>query len=288
MSWVFLLIGTIMVIVFLVLMFKGQKYDYMLEGIEGDTYPFKFLYSVGLALQDYKIVHLKGKVGEKLRSYSTLLYSKQYSEFYARITWAQALSLSFLCLILGFLGAGLLGDDMVGFCVLIGVALAVFVMYYFLTYLKEKIVERKTRCEIEFPDAISKLALIVNSGVILHEAWKIIAYGKEGVFYDLMKASCVEMDNGKSDVDAIYEFGVLTNSDGIKKFTSALIQSVERGGGDLPHFLINQSAELWANKRQTMLQKGEKAAGALLMPIAIMFLGTMVIVLAAAMQSFGL
>ena len=37
-----------------------------------------------------------------------------------------------------------------------------------------------------------------------------------------------------------------------------------------------------------MLQKGEKAAGALLMPIALMFCGVMLIVIAAAMQSFSM
>ena len=116
----------------------------------------------------------------------------------------------------------------------------------------------------------------------------MVAFGKEGVFYDLMKHSCEEIDNGISDADAIHNFGALTNSEDIKKFTSALIQSIERGGGDLPIFLANQSSELWASKRQYVLQKGEKAASALLAPIGIMFVGIILIVVAAAMQSFGM
>ena len=96
------------------------------------------------------------------------------------------------------------------------------------------------------------------------------------------------MKNGMPEIDAIYNFGVEINSPDIKKFTSALIQSIERGGGDLPIFLAGQSAELWEHRRQTMLQKGEKAAGALLMPIALMFCGVMLIVIAAAMQSFSM
>ena len=158
--------------------------------------------------------------------------------------------------------------------------------YYFAAYTKDKIETRKNVCESEFPNAISKLALIVNSGMILHDAWKLVAEGNEGVFYKMMQDSCEDMNNGKADVDAIYEFGVLTNSDDIKKFTTALIQSIERGGSDLPQFLVNQSTELWARRRQIMLQKGEKAAGALLMPIMLMFIGVIMIVLSAAMQSF--
>ena len=96
------------------------------------------------------------------------------------------------------------------------------------------------------------------------------------------------MENGKSDIDAIYEFGVLTNSDDIRKFTSALIQSIERGGGNLPMFLANQSSELWIRRKQIMLQKVETAASALLMPISLMLVGVMLIVISAAMQSFSL
>jgi len=37
-----------------------------------------------------------------------------------------------------------------------------------------------------------------------------------------------------------------------------------------------------------LLQKGEKAAGALLAPIGLMFAGVMLIVVSAAIQSFGI
>ena len=131
------------------------------------------------------------------------------------------------------------------------------------------------------------MALIVNSGVILNEAWEMIATGKEGTFYDLMKQACDEMRNGKSEIDAISDFGMKTNSDEIKKFTSALVQSIERGGGDLPAFLENQSAELWVFKRQYMLQKGEKAAGTLLAPVVLMFVGVILIVMTAAMGNIS-
>ena len=80
----------------------------------------------------------------------------------------------------------------------------------------------------------------------------------------------------------------MTNSDSIKKFVSALIQSIERGGSDLPQFLANESSELWNEKRQMLLQKGEKAASKLLMPIAIMFLGIILIVISSAIQSFSM
>ena len=61
-----------------------------------------------------------------------------------------------------------------------------------------------------------------------------------------------------------------------------MIQSMEKGGGELTIFLTNQSSELWTYKRQKMLQSGEKAATKLLMPIMLIFFGIIIIILAAA------
>ncbi len=286
MRLVFLIIATVAIIVFLVMLFKGAQYDYMMETLS-DDFPMTFVYGCGMALQELPQFKLQGKLGDDLRGTTALYFSRKYSEFYARIIWAQMLSFPLLSIGIFFVFAGIVGGDMGAFFAGMGVITAFLSAYYFYSLFRDRVKERKDACEREFPNAISKLALIVNSGVILHDAWKMVAYGKEGEFYTLMKKSCEAMDNGTSDIDAIYEFGVQTNSEDVKKFTSALIQGVERGGGDIPQFLVNQSAELWEFKRQYLLQKGEVAAGALLAPIGLMFGGIMLIIIAAAMQSFA-
>lgn len=288
MSIVVLALGTVFSLIFLILLFMGGKYDYMIEPLDSNIYPLKFFYSAGFALQNTKLFRLRGKLGERLRSTASLYYGKKFGEFYARAIWAQVLSYILVCLALFFLAAGLFSGDMCVFLALSGVVLAVLAAYYFMTYLENKLKERQSACESELPSAISKLALLVNSGATMHKAWKMVAFGKEGVIYDLMRKSCEAMDNGRSEIDALYDFSVLSNSPDVKKFTSALIQSVERGGGELPIFLANQSGELWGQHRQKLLQKGEQAASALLMPIAMMFFGVMLIVIASAVQSFSM
>ena len=287
-SLVCLGIGTIVFIIFAVSLLKGNKYDSLLEPLDGDDYPMKAIYSAGLALQESSLFQLRGALGEKLRGNATLCYGPKYSEYYARIVWAQVLSFAMLSISVMFPLAGMSGGSGTFMFAAIGIVIAIVFGYYFINKLNDVITTRRDACEEEFPNAISKLALLVNSGVILHNAWEMVAEGKPGVFYDLMRDSCEEMRNGVSDIDALYTFGVRSNSDDIKKFTTALIQSIERGGGELPAFLANQSSELWALKRQTLLQKGEKAASALLMPIALMFGGVMLIVIASAIQSFSL
>jgi tight adherence protein C len=98
-----------------------------------------------------------------------------------------------------------------------------------------------------------------------------------------MKNACVDMENGMSEVDAIHKFGRLTNSAEIRKFTSALTQSMERGGGELSDFLGRYALEMWGLKKQLMLQKGEAAASKLLMPTTLIFVGIIIVVIAGAL-----
>ena len=282
-----LILGTLCAVLFVLgLLFSG-KYGYMLRALEGDAFPLKSLYGVGFVLQERGLLRLRGKFGTQLRNEATLYYGAQYGEFYARVIWAQTITFVLLSLAIMLPLAGT-GGDMAGFFLLVTIVCAGLSGYYFLTYLRGKLTSRREQCEAEFPNAISKLALLVNSGVILHDAWKMVAFGKDGLFYDMMREACTAMDNGRPEIDAYYDFGVKSDSQDVKKFTSALVQSMERGGGELPTFLADQSGELWAQRRQYLLQKGEKAASALLMPIALMFAGIMLIVIAAALQSFSL
>lgn len=279
--------GSVLTTVMVILMISGKKYEYMLKPLEGDAFPLRSIYTVGLALQGQKKRNVYDSMAQGVRSDTIVLYSALFEEFYAKIVVAQILSVGLLCLCMGFSVGGMIGGEMGTFIALLGVIFCIISCYYFKTYTRNKVKARSDECESELPNAIAKLALMVNSGVILHDAWKLTADGDQGEFYRLMRKSCSEMENGKSDIEAIRQFGVETNSNEIKKFCTALIQNIERGGGELPIFLVNQSTEFWQLKRQKSLQKGEKAASALLIPIAMMFAGIILIVLASVIQSLS-
>lgn len=286
-SLVFMGIGVVLGIVFIVLMFLGSKYDNWLQPLDSFEFPLKSIYSDGIMLQKIPAFSLNGGIGEKLKLASRLLYGDRFMEFYARIFLAQALSFAHLLLAVFFIFAGIVGEKNYIYCVLGGVLFAAIFAVYFIIHPTQVVTDRTAACEKEFPNAISKLALIFNTGMILHESWFTVAYGKDGVFYDLMKESCEEMKNGQSDIAAIFNFGTKTNSEDIKKFVAALIQSIVNGDSrTLSTFLETQSNEIWEHRRQVVLQKGEKAAGELLAPIALMFIGIILIIMAAAMQSF--
>lgn len=285
MRLLYLILGTLSAMFFVLMSLRGKNQEKLLEPLDEEFYPIKALYTAGLSMQKLRIFRLRGKAGAKLREAASLYYGSKYAEYYSRMIWAQVLTYTLLAFSLFMLLAGALGT---GFFAFMGIVASALAAYYFFTYVSNKINERTLECEGEFSNAISKMALLVNSGMILNEAWKKVAYGKEGTFYDLMRQTCDEMDNGTPMTDAIYNFGTRCNSSEIKKFTSSLIQSLERGGGELPAFLISQSQEIMMFKRQYMLQKGEKAAGELLAPIGLMFASVIILVMVAALQSFKL
>ena len=281
MQVVFVCVGFILAIFFFIQLKRGEQYEWMVQNLDENEYPLNTLYSIGFAWSSMKVFRLKGKISASLHEQASLLYEPQYAEYYANIAWAQMLTLIHLFATVTFLLSGIMYESVI----LIfgaGVFLCILIGVYALQNMKNMLSKRTEECEIQLPEVVSTMAVLVNSGMVLHDAWNMIAENGTGPFYDLMKKISENMRNGLSDADAILQFGKVSNSSEIKKFTSALIQSMDKGGAELATFLAQQSSELWNEKRQRMLQSGEKAATKLLLPIVLIFVGIIIIVMTAA------
>ncbi len=276
----YILLGSISAIIFVIKLLKGEKFHYLVENLEGSEYPLKSLYSVGFSWGEGKLFALKGKFREKLIGQAKLLYDPKFAEYYANLVWAQFLTFIHLSLTVGFLLAAIMDSVLM---LLIGLVMAGVFGFYFINRMNDLLKTRETECTAELPEIVSTMALLINAGMMLRNAWRTIAESKEGTAYELMRQSCVDMDNGMSEVDAIHKFGRMSNSAEIRKFTSALAQSIERGGAELSDFLGRQSIEMWSLKKQLMLQKGEAAASKLLAPTVMLFIGIIIAVITGAL-----
>lgn len=281
MRYTIITIGTILAALFILQLVRGQKFTAMVENLDGNQYPLADLYVVGFTWSSTKLFAFRGKLAADLMNQASMLYEPQYAEYYGNLVWAQAITLGHLFITLTFLLAGIIYSSF-GLLLALGVFMSVFCVVYCIEDMKNTLSKRTTNCERELAEVVSTMAILVNSGMVLRDVWFLISEKGKGNFYDLMRKATENMRNGYSDADAIYMFGRDSNSLEIKKFTSALIQSMEKGGGELSVFLANESAELWNTKRQVMLQEGEKAATKLLMPIMLIFVGVIIIVIAAA------
>lgn len=274
-----LILGTVLFVLLIIKMKQGEKFESYVENLDGSEYPLKGFYTVGFAWNDGKLFNLKGILKRRLVNQAKLIYDPQYAEYYANVVWAQTLSMVHLFLCLGFVLAGAFDFS---FFMLVGILCGAVFGFYFFTKMQEDLKKRKTECVVELPEIVSTMALLINSGMVLREAWEKIAYSKDSTVYTLMQNACIDMQNGVSEIDAIHKFGVMSDTPEIKKFTGALIQGMEKGSKDLRDFLTKQSSEMWGLKKQIMLQKGEAAASKLLAPTALIFIGIMIVVIAAA------
>lgn len=278
--YIYLLIGSILAILLFIKAISGGKYSSYVENLDSDEFPLRFLYCIGLAWNESKMFALRGTLKESLIGQAKLLYDVRYSEYYATVVWAQCISFIHIGLTFGFILAGALDSILM---LVIGAAVGGVFGFYFLTRMKELVSTREIECTAELPEIVSTMALLINAGMILRDVWRLIANSKEGTVYTLMKNSCADMESGMSDTEAMLKFARLTNSTEIRKFTSALTQSMERGSSELSDFLGKQSMEMWKLKKQLMLQKGEAAASKLLAPTAMLFVGIIVAVMSGAL-----
>lgn len=278
-----LLLGTALGGLYLLMLVRGRKYDAMTENLE--DFENKDLCGAGFAMQDIPFLALRGKLGKELRVQADLLYGSTYQEYYARLYYARALSVTALLLAVVLLAVSLLSGNMAILLLLGGIAAAAAVWVSQIEKMKKQVTERKDACLDEFPNVISKLALLVSSGMILYQAWTAVAQSKDGQIYELMRQACRDIGNGMSESDAYYRFGVLSDCQDIRKFSSMLVQSLEKGGSELTTFLMQQSKELWSQKRQRTLQAGDAAAAKLLIPTVLMLVGILLIILSVVFMS---
>ncbi|MBQ6302770.1 MAG: type II secretion system F family protein [Clostridiales bacterium] len=278
---IILLIATVLTVLFVIQERRGSEAAYLYENLDVGKFPVPGLYTVGYAWSNKGPLRMNKKTAAYLKSQTAILYEPQYADYYAMVVWTQVISFVHLFLAISFIFAGLI-YDLAGFILIAGLVLSFITAGFFLTQLKSVVDERTARCEAKLPEVVSTMAILVNSGMVLKDAWKLVADNGEGDFYELMRRASDDMNNGYSDIDAIFKFGRASNSGEIKKFVSALLQSMEKGGAELTSFLANQSTELWKMKRQHMLQEGEKAATKLLAPIVLIFIGVMIIVITSA------
>lgn len=280
MQIIYLILGTISVIMFIAKTIGGSKYYEILENLDDDEFPLKGLYGIGFSWSEIGAFRLRGKLRENLIGQAKLLYDFNYAEYYASVVWAQVLTFAHIGITLGLLLAGVTAS---GLMLVIGFAVGGVFSFYFFNRMNDLLKTRAQECTAELPEIVSTMALLINAGMMLRKAWEVISNSKEGVVYDLMKQACIDMENGMSEADAMHKFGRMSNSSEIRKFTSALAQSIERGGAELSDFLGRQSLEMWTLKKQLMLQKGEAAASKLLIPTAMLFIGIIVAVMTGAL-----
>lgn len=287
-SIIILVITVLASLLFIIFLLKSNQYNDYINVLDDKEFPIKEIYGVGFVLEDKLKLDYKSKFANDLRQQVIILYGKKYSEFYIRAVYAQKFSICWLILV----ASGIFACFAQGFDGLIifglGLVMVGIMYYYFNTIVSRKIEKKSATYLKDFPNVVSTIALLVNAGMMLREAWTEVAYSSTGELYEQMQKVSEDMNNGMSESDALYVFSLRCATPEIKKFTSFIVQGLEKGNKDLAFSLKNQSDELWEMKKQRVLQQGDLATSKLLIPIMVMFIGILIIIMGPIMTNIGI
>lgn len=285
---IFLAISLAIGLFFVLMLVSSSKYDEYIEPLDKKQFMLCEIYGAGFRVLELIKFDYKTKIARETREQVTILYGERYADYYLRVFYAQKVSMSMLILALMCTISSLASGTDKAMIFVIGLLVTGVVYYYFTKLPESQIKKRSETFLLEFPNAVSTIALLVNSGMILREAWREVSFSGESLLYYEMRKVNEDIDNGISEIDALYAFANRCVTPEIKKFTSFIVQGLEKGSKDLADALKNQTDELWELKKQTTLQKGDLASSKLMIPLMIMFVGVLIMIMGPIMTNLGI
>lgn len=286
-SLVLLLLLITLSIPLVIAIIRAAAYSDYVSAIDKKSFAGSTYYGIGFALIDMLKISFKTEKANKVREQAGVLFGKKYADFYLRVLYAQAYTYTIMVLYAIFFLACIVGGNDGIILVAVGLIVAIILYSYYIDSYKIKIEKLNIIYMMDFPNAVSTIALLVNGGMLLRDAWNLVANSSDAPLYLQMRKVVEDMNNGVSEQDAIFAFSNRCSTKEIRKFSSLISQAIERGGKDLSDSLIKQSDLLINEKRQLVLQEGEKASNKLMIPIALIFVGILVIVLVPIMSNMS-
>lgn len=279
-QYIMLLIGVGATLIYVLLYLAGsKKYSAAVSNVRQDCFPIADIFVVGIEVTDIlKLPAIKSNT--KTRQKYAELFEKQYTEFYLMITRAAVISYVLMFLPLAFLFGAMTNEVvMVVLVLLVPVVLSLYVKMN----IGGKIKEQRDEILLDYPNVLSKMALLINAGMMLREAWATVAESGSRKLYREMQNVTKKVNNGYSDIRAYEELADACKINEIKKFVSIICQNTEKGSSELTHILKELSVDAWMLKKNVAKVKGDAASGKLIIPVAISFVAILIMIMVPIM-----
>ena len=114
------------------------------------------------------------------------------------------------------------------------------------------------------------MVLLINAGMPLRDTLKKVSEGKEDIcLYKEIHILLNDINNSMSELEAIKAFSDRCNILEIKKFSTTVLQNLEKGSEGLGGILAEMSNTIWMERSNKVRQMGEAASSKLMIPIMI-------------------
>ncbi len=265
-------------IVTMLYMVSHKQYAAFMEQLDNKLYPMKRILPVGLYLLDTFKYSFNTGYDRRLTAAITELYGHRRALVLLRAHWGNKLSMMLLSLLF-VLFIGLFTEPDTGyllFCAALPIGIAVFSD----KDLFEKVKKRRLAIQLDFPDFINKLTLLVNAGMTVSKAWEKIASdsGSRTPLYLEVGSAITDIRSGIPEHKAYEEFAKRCRIPVITRFISVILQNIKKGNAELVPILRVFANECWELRKNTAKRLGEEASTKLLLPMMLMFAAILLIV----------
>lgn len=279
------LIGVITAAFYIIMYLVGnKKYQRVAAAVRDDVFPIKDIFVVGLLTLDIFKIKPEIKSSKTRRKY-TELFGKQYVEFYSMITVASIISYVAMFIPIAFFFGAM--ADMVEM-ILIILIISVLLPVYVLISIDDKIKNQRSEILMDYPNVLSKIALLINAGMMLREAWADVAKSGNTKLYIEMRNVITLINNGTPETQAYEELAEICRVNEIKKFVSIVCQNIQKGSSELVYIMKELSVEAWNTKKTVAKMKGDSAQTKLMIPLLISFVGILAMIMVPIVANMNL
>lgn len=156
--------------------------------------------------------------------------------------------------------------------------------------------QKKSLLEMEYPDMVSKMALLLSSGMTIQGAFRKIALSYEKKrqknlisiqpAYEEMLIACREMESGMGEQRAYERYGERCGVSHYRKFGNLLAQNLKKGNRGIVLLLEKEAENAFEERKANAKRYGEEAGTKLLLPMMIMLGIVMLILIVPAVFAF--
>ena len=279
-------VATPCILFWLYLYLKYQKtFETHIASLSPEEYKMPELFFIGMGFMNLIHYDLHTRRGRMRIKEIAEIKGKKYAEYYYYIikgaTFTYILTFFPLALVLGSVTGKI---EMVA----LGACLVVLLVRYLEKDVNDNLERRREEMMLDLPQVLSKMSLLINSGMVMREAWAKVSENGDRALYQEMRTARIEMENGASDMEAFRNFADRCSMKQIRKMVSTLVQNMEKGNKELAYFLDDMSREMWEEKKNLVRQKGETAGTKLMIPMMMTFIGILILIIVpVAVQSMS-
>lgn len=179
---------------------------------------------------------------------------------------------------------------------LLGLVLAAMMPVLEKSRREEREKKRRKRLELEYPDMVGKMALLLGAGMTSLTAWKKICAAYENKkktgqcqempVYEEMLIVCHEIESGIGEQRGYEEFGNRCGLSCYRRFAGILAQNLKKGSAGLSGALEKEAETAFEERKRAARRYGEEASTKLLAPMLLMLGIVIVILIVPAIAAF--